>query len=81
MVDGAAVKRDRPLSGDEKALAARSEHAKLVMSLPIDDPFLAGVSELLHRIMDAESVVVVRWYAGDALTLLRNYVTSKTQQH
>ncbi|MFD1558324.1 hypothetical protein ACFSHT_22285 [Paraburkholderia silviterrae] len=68
------MKRDKPLSDDEAALAARSEHAKLVIALPIDDPFLAGVSELLHRIMDAQSLEVARWQAGDALVLLREYV-------
>lgn len=71
----------RTLSPTEQALAARSDHAKLVMALPIKDPFLSGVSELLHRICDAQSLEVARWQAGDALVLLRSYVTSKTETH
>lgn len=74
-----AEQRVRKLSPDEQALAARSEHAKLVAALPIADPFLAGVSEQLHRIVDAQSLEVARWMAGDALVLLRAYVVKQEQ--
>lgn len=63
----------------ETKLKGRAELLKST-AFPIADPFLNGVSELLTRITNEEtSIEVARWYAGDALTLLRNYVTSKPQ--
>ena len=43
--------------------------------LPIENPRLAEVSEILHRIVQAKSLDVARWMAGDALVYLRNYVS------
>lgn len=60
----------------EIALDARTAHVT-ASALPISDPWLSGVSELLTRICEAQSVEVARWQAGDALVLLRGYVTSK----
>ncbi|WP_186033477.1 hypothetical protein [Burkholderia gladioli] len=63
-----------PESTTDRELAARSERlARTRSAYPIDNPQLAEISELLHRICDAESLPVARWYAGDALALLRAF--------
>ena len=71
-----AIKRQVEPTATELALAARSAHVHQ-SALPISDPFLAGVSEQLHRICDAQSLEVARWMAADALVLLRSYVTKQ----
>lgn len=65
--------KDRPLSSTERALADRLE--RLVSpALPIADPLLADVSEMLHRICMTQSLSVAQWIAGDAIGVLRKYV-------
>jgi hypothetical protein len=70
--------KGRPLSATERALIERRE--RLGPSLPIADPLLAEVSELLHRICMAESLGVAQWYAGDAIGKLREYA-AKVGRH
>ena len=62
-----------PLSATERALADRLE--RLVSpALPIADPLLAEVSEMLHRICMVRSLETAQWIAGDAIGVLRKYV-------
>lgn len=70
----------KALTPTEVVLDARAVHV-IASALPISDPWLSGVSELLTRICEAQSIEVARWQAGDALVLLRSYVASKDQQH
>lgn len=66
------------LTATERAI---SERTKLLgPSLPIADPLLAEVSEMLHRICAAQSLGVAQWIAGDAIGVLKKYVEKVIQQ-
>ncbi|WP_213308241.1 hypothetical protein [Paraburkholderia sacchari] len=76
-----AKQRVREPSLTESLLDARAAHASnSSAAYPISDPWLRGVSELLTRICQADSIEVARWMAGDALVLLRAYVVKQNGQ-
>ncbi|WP_143040675.1 hypothetical protein [Paraburkholderia caballeronis] len=56
---------------DERLLRLKSARG----DAPIQNPRLAEVSELLHRICEAKTLDTARWMAGDALVYLRNYIS------
>ncbi|MFM0630742.1 hypothetical protein [Paraburkholderia xenovorans] len=68
------------LSPSERAIAARIDGiASAADALPIRDPDLAEVMELLHRMAACYSAVPVQWMAGDAIKKLRAYAAKQSK--
>jgi hypothetical protein len=73
-------KRSTSLSPSELAIANRLRHINAASAaLPIHDPDLAEVMELLHRMAACHSAVPVQWMAGDAIKKLRAYMAKQSK--
>lgn len=73
-------KQSTSLSPSELAIAHRVQHITASAgAFPIQDPDLAEVMELLHRMAACYSAVPVQWMASDAIKKLRAYAAKQSK--